>query len=523
MMLITKEKMLGMEKLTYIKKEYGNQILKGIVVLLFPLVLCLLFFGVRGISILDLYVPDLYNNDCFFYYKMVQGIIENGFPKGYFGFQESRAIIGSFGVWSPLILVPWAIWGILFGWGYTSPFVCNMVLLGLALMVFVLLTRMEWKNILCMLGVIGLIPCLSLYIMSCLPEVNLLSILILFFSFAIGIQYTKRKKMYIVLMGAITIYLTIIRPFMIVLAIVPCYYLFKQKIKGAFWFSAGLVVSSVSLYALGSHYFSAEYFIDVMNFSLFEYVLHGQWKDACKYVLECVRNIAPIMVTCIKEAFLLGTNAGTIYVVTIIITIISVYHIFLDKKVKCKIAHIMLVLMYVSIVGAIFLVYRQVHEGARHMFMFAVAGCMVCCSEKGIFSYISRSVLAATLIAIIYCGTLLPVDYDIPIQTEYTKVSVEYWEKAFAEHDFELSDRIGYENTLIWYLGGNYSELFGTPKGIGISCCSREYIMNHFSELKSRFIAAPVGTEVEQMCQESGFLEIGRTATTAIYQRYELE
>lgn len=100
-----------------------------------------------------------------------------------------------------------------------------------------------------------------------------------------------------------------------------------------------------------------------------------------------------------------------------------------------------------------------------------------------------------------------------------TKNNITYWEHAFAEKNVTLSDSIGYENTLIW-CNANYNELYAIPKGMGVNCCLTAYVMNNFSELKSKYIAISSGSELDNMCRDSGFFEIGRTQQVVIYQRY---
>lgn len=511
-----------MTKLAEWKNKYGMQLWKGIVVLLFPTILCGVFCAIRGTALSEMYAPDSFNNDSFFYFKMVQGVIENGFPKGYFGFDESRALVGSFGVWSPLILTPWAIWGMLFGWGYASAFACNIAFFSVALLVFVLLSRMEWKGICSMICMLSLIPSLPLHLLSCLPEANLLSFVVLFLGLAVGIQYTGRKQLYLAWMAVICIFLTIIRPFMIILTVIPCYYLWKEKRKRGILYSLVLIGMCGGLYLLGSHYFSAPYFFEILNFSFFQYLLQGQWYAAYRFLKECVKDIIPTILWFMKEAFDYGLTAGTHYVIAVLTTVISLYHLFFDKKSNHKIIHFMLVMMNAAIVSSILLVYRQVNEGGRHIFLFAIAGCMIACLESGKISYTARGICVVIFMVIIGRGAMVPTDYDIPIQKEYTKNIITYWENAFQEKNFEMSDGIGYENTLIWCLGASYNELYGTPPGIGVSCCSEWYLTNHFSEIKCRFIAIPSGSTLDIMCNEAGYEEIGRSAQMVIYERFRL-
>lgn len=496
-----------------------REIIKYATVLLFPLILCALYCLVRGTSLTELYVPDSYNSDSFFYYKMVQGVLENGLPKGYFGYNESQALVGSFGVWSPLILIPWALWGIVFGWGYTSVFAANIVYFSLALAFFVWITRMEWKGIVSMLVILSLIPSLPLHLLSCLPETNLLAVVLVYFGLAVGMQDTERKRLYLILMYALCVILTIIRPFMILLLIAPGYYFYKEKGKKTFLLTLGIACAGMGLYFLGSHFFSAPYFDEMFDFSIVENVLHGQFGAAFAYVWECVKRVLPTFLRYIKRAFTFGLTAGTQYVVAIVTAMLSGYHVFFDKKSKLKPVHFMLIAMDVALIASMILLHGKVNEGGRHIFAFAIAGCVLCCLERGKVSYGVKGVFGVMLIVMICRGALVPTDYDIPIRTERIAENVEYWEKAFREKGVTLSEHVGWENTVIW-CDCDYNELYALPSGVGVSCCFSGHIIENYVELKSRFIAISPESQLDEMCSASGFLEIGRTEEVVIYQRY---
>ena len=78
-------------------------------------------------------------NDEVSYYKMVESVINYGFPKGYYGYNESHALIGNFSTWGPMPLLLWSLFGLFIGWNYFSPIIINILLLSIALLVFYLL------------------------------------------------------------------------------------------------------------------------------------------------------------------------------------------------------------------------------------------------------------------------------------------------------------------------------------------------------------------------------------------------
>ena len=86
-----------------------------------PLLCCLVYCAFQGRGIGQVYLPNSEWNDELFYFKQVESIVNFGYPQGYFGFNESHALKLSFAAWSPVLVFPWILWGLLFGWNLMSP------------------------------------------------------------------------------------------------------------------------------------------------------------------------------------------------------------------------------------------------------------------------------------------------------------------------------------------------------------------------------------------------------------------
>ncbi|MCM1024921.1 MAG: hypothetical protein NC432_00660 [Roseburia sp.] len=86
-------------------------------------------------------------NDEGLWWHQIGAMAEYGQPLGYFGYNGTHAQIGRFGPWGFAILLPYAAFAKIFGWNYNSMALANMLFLCLANALFMLLTRMEKKNI----------------------------------------------------------------------------------------------------------------------------------------------------------------------------------------------------------------------------------------------------------------------------------------------------------------------------------------------------------------------------------------
>jgi len=516
-------KMIGWKKLD---KEKKAALLKYAVIFAFPFLLCFFYCVFRGINVFDLYLPNSHNNDSLFYYKLVEGILSDGIPRGFYGFNESRALVGSFAAWSPALLLPWTIWGFIFGWGYGSVFVSNIVYFAIALTVFVYLTRMEWRNILFLFGVFILYPSLPIHLLSALPEVVVASVMLIYFGFAIRAVREKYAIWCIIPMFVCSIYLTVCRPYMIILMLLPCYYLLKAKVKGAYLYAGALFVLGIVLYYVTNHFLTSAYFSPLFDVSVITAFLKGNLSEAFWLCVLYVKNMAVDVGKFIGGAFSYGLTAGTQYVVAVVVTVaLAVFSVFGKEKGKeQRPSNIIFTVTLVSVFAAIFLLLRKANEGGRHVWVFTIVGCILVFSNK----WSKKTVVFGTLLAgilgfFLIKGAMVPTDYDVPVMDESLKSNVEYWERTFAEQNVSADEQLSYDNTCVWVLTDgagvtNHKELYALPEGIGISCCTADYVMGNIDVLKSGYIATVAGGDIDILCRQKEWTEIGRTENVAIYR-----
>ena len=517
---------MSMLKINKVSKERKMMLVKSVVVFAFPFFLCFIYCIIRGINIFNLYLPNSHNNDSLFYYKLVEGVLSGGIPKGYFGFNESRAMLGSFAAWSPALLLPWTLWGTLFGWGYSSVFISNIVYFALALVVFVYLTKLEWKNIIIILLVLALYPSLPIHLLSALPETVVSSIMIVFFGFAIKIEKEESKLWYIVIMYICSIYLTICRPYLAILIVLPCYFLIKKKVKYAYVYSIILFSIGLLLYYLCNHFFTSEYLYPLFDLSIVECVLEGRLSEAYWLSVVFVKQMFFDVGQFIRGAFEYGLTAGTQYVVALVVLIMLGVSCFSKKSQGQKITNSIFIFNLACVFIAIFLFLRKANEGGRHIWAFSIVGCILCFSYKFCkTSILTSGILISVLGFFCIQGSFVPTDYDVPIENEVLEDNVEYWQNRFVDRKIYVTDELSYDNTCVWVLTDdgeitNHKELYALPSGMGISCCTDEYVINNIDALKSRYIATIVEGSIDYQCKQRSYTEVGRTENVVIYQRY---
>ena len=540
-------------------------LLKAVLLALLPLLCCLIRTIVEGESISRVYLPASEWNDELFYFKQVEGIVNYGFPQGYFGFNESHALQLSFAAWSPVLVFPWILWGLLFGWNLLSPVICNIVLLSITMFVFVWLVKPDWKQTGILAVLFSLFTLFVRYMLSGMPEVICFGMLILFYGVAMS-YLKKESRAKLIAMFVISVLLTLMRPYMLLFLGLACFFWIRRNRKTG-WIGSILVVAVTGIaYALIKHYLGAEYFTPLFytdwittfftdgiaaGFRNFFGTLHWKGLEFYRHCVSGIRN---------------GLASGAFFDGYLLLFLILLAQIYGDRK-RLRTAKqvekivmkpenpevrnavfgqmmlteeqkkalrdelVILIHFAISLAAMLFahlLMYKMV-EGSKHFLTFIAAGVFIV-SMLDTRYYKKAALLGAAFVYLYsYQGTE-PYDYQVPYVTEERQEQVTYWQEIFAEKlTLDTRQVPNYENVVIWTFGDETPEgnenlkwqlLYGVPKGFGISCCEREYVTGHLTELQSRYLATVSGGAIDEQCLAAGYEELGRDADMVLYRRY---
>lgn len=504
--------------------ENKNRIVKTITVLLFPFIGCLLYCFIRGTSLFKLYLPSSYNNDVLFYYKLVEGMVNGGIT-GYFGFNESHALYGGFAAWNPLIVMPWFLWGILFGWGFMSLIACNIVIFSAALGIFAMLVNPKWKSIATAMVVFLLFPGLWIHLMNGLPEIIIASNLIVFS--ALMINYSENKKSVSLWIAIIlAAFLTIARPYMVVFHVYALICLVLKKRWYNYVAAASILGVTGLSYVLTNHYLTAAYFEPLYDISLIKAVMGLHLKDAYYILGAAVKNTVPGVLRFLGGAFLFGSTAGTQYIISLLGIVFAIVWIVTGKRKDRKNTGIYAsyAIAGISLFTAIIILLGKPNEGGRHCFAFSIlAILLLSLTVDNLFGWISNGIIVGLLVIFMCRGALVPTDYDIPMPNGSLEQEIEYWQAVMPSNGSS-----GYDNTIIWALSdtvnGNgaltdYHCLYAVPAKMGISCCNYSYLMENIGSLKSRYIAVIPGGYFEEQLRVLGYNELGHTNRLGVYMK----
>lgn len=540
-------------------------LLKAVLMALLPVVCCLVRTAAEGRSIGQVYLPSSEWNDELFYFKQVESIVKYGFPRGYFGFNESHALQLSFAAWSPVLVFPWILWGLVFGWNLLSPVICNIVLLTIAVFVFVWLVKPTWKQLGILTVLFSLYTLFTRYMLSGMPEVICFGMLILFYGLAFS-YLKKETKGKLTTMFIVSVLLTLMRPYMLLFLLLACYFLIRRSRKSGWIVSALVVAATGVVYVLIKHYLGAEYFTPLFytdwittfftdgigaGFRNFFGTLH--WKGL-EFYRHCVSGAKSGLAS---GAFFDG------YLLLLAILLVQSYldirklrrakkaarivmepaddkvreailgPVMLTEEKRKDLQNRLIIELHFafSLIAMLFahlLMYKMV-EGSKHFLTFIAAGIFIVSMLET--KYYKKAVLLGAAFLYLYSYKAVePYDYQIPYITQDREAQVDYWQQIFAEHLTLETEKVpNYENVVIWTFGdetpqGNqnlkWQLLYGVPEGFGISCCEREYILEHLTELRSRYLATVSGGEIDELCSVEGYEEIGRDADMVLYRRY---
>ncbi len=523
-------------------------LMKSLLLALLPPVCCLVYCAGQGRGLAEVYLPVSEWNDELFYYKQVEGMVAYGYPQGYFGFNESHALKLSFAAWSPVLVFPWVIWGLLFGWNMMSPIFCNIVLMSLCCFLFVWLVRPTWKQ----LGILTVLFCLYTpfvrYMLSVMPEVICFSMLIIFYSLAIN--YLRRGTGWkLALLFLLSGVMTLMRPYMLLFLLLPAWFWIREsKWKGAAG-SLAVLTAVLGLYAyikknFGAEYFAPLFFTDWVT-AFFEQGFFGGIRYTFGKLYYMGKDFGRHTIQGIRTGLASGAFFGGFLVCMAVLTGQSLRDYMALRKQEgwaqrlreekraengkeFLVIEAHLAFSFVAMFFALLLMYKLT-EGSKHLLTFmAVALFVISLMETKFYK-------KATLIGIVfaYFYSYMAVDaydYQVPFAAEERYECVEQWRETLSEDLMVNRENApSYENVVIWLLydtvegehvNTQWQLLYALPEGFGISCCMPEYVEEHFESLRGKYLCMPAGGAVEGRCVQAGYRKVVGNEETVLYQIY---
>lgn len=496
-----------------------------------PLLCCMIYCLKTGNSIRDIYLPASQWNDEIIYYKEVEGMLHYGMPLGYFGYSENHALIGSLSVWSPVLLLPWYLWGLLFGWNMLSPFWCNIVLLMLAMGIFYFLVKPIWRQVLWITIFYSVFLHFTRYALSAQVEAPIYALLIV----CLGLIYSvKRKFVYknLVALYLVCTVLTLMRPYCILLSCIPGYYLYKKDKR-----YIGIGISIVGLQLLAyfavTHYFCSPYLDgqSLVGLAWLQVFFEEGFKAGLKNFLYIFLSSWNTYMGYIGSSLIYGSsyaeNAGIMFAVIFIIFCYKLYVAFCRKDNDALLWNGFWVIYYIIMFLAVIYLFG-IASGQKHTLCFTILGLFILAMD-GLETRKMCWLLLLMAYLFVFSTTSGGYAWGIPYVDINVQGELQEGEKALKD-SIKLKNYISYDNTIVWVFDdvvdgqivhSNWQMLYALPPGMGINMCLLEEIASDLSDIQSKYIFAAASGRIDERCQEIGAKKLVEYGGAVIYQLKE--
>lgn len=471
-----------------------------------PILTVLIICLKDGIHLNEIYLANSQWNDEILYYKIVESVAKYNKPLGYFGYNGSSAKVGHFGPWSPVLFVFYIGYAKIFGWSMIAPIQCNILLMTIALAIFSYLVRPTRRQTVFICLLYGTCTIVTRYILSVMPEITIFALLIVFLGFSVKVyraSETTLKVTHIIALDIIAFLLVLMRPYWLLLFIVPCCFCWKRTKKNILFFiEAALAAISIVIYFLLTDNCCSPYFYELINTTWLELLFSSP--------LEGIYNILHIFISSVwnvlqsaGNGIIYGFVAGTVYALYLVIIGYLIYKTVGAPK-KLKRVWGILTFSFCTMLLAIFFLY-DMDVGYRHIIgfilIFALLLPLIEPSRKNLF-------YCLIAFACVFCiRATEEYAYSIPQFTDWKEAVLARGYESMIMNDMpdELTDN-PWDNTIIWPMVDetrtDFTLLYALPEGMGINACHKDYILENFDELKPKYILTNVGEEIDLLCEK---------------------
>lgn len=492
------------------EKISGNyrQIIKVLLLVSLPLIMCYIACLKDGISLGDIYLGNSKWNDEVLYYKITEAVSKFNGPLGNFGYNGSSAELGHFGAWSPVVFVFYIIWAKIFGWSLMSPVYCNIALMMIAMFVFALFVHPTKKQTIFLCLLYGSCSIMTRYVLSGMTEITIYSLLIIFFGISVRAGRTIEdvfKLRYLLILNFLAFLLTLMRPYWILLFAVPAWYWYSRGKKKAVFVEVIVSLFTIAVYFIIANRFCAQYLFPIINLDWLKLVFTNPLQGLYNIMHIFVSSLWQLLQS-VGEGIVSGAPMGAMYAVFLMMVIYFVYSILAtDKNDKDKRSFFYYGLIcFLSLLLAIFYLY-DLEVGSRHLTGFILVFIMVFPLME---TSPKRFLLFLTAFIWLFCARAADeYTYGIPVRTEEKEAElahgIEELEQAILI-DADSDD--AWDNTIIWLYSDeteiDFTYLYALPGGMGINLCVKNYVMANFQQLRARYIITNIGEEVDLLCEK---------------------
>lgn len=515
-------------------KKYRMRIIQAALFGIFPLLCAFAYCMKDGHVPADVFLPASYWNDELMYFKQVEAVVNYGLPQGWFGFNEAHGSVYPFAAWSPVILLPWVIWGKLFGWSLTAPVYASIVFNMTALCGFALLVKPTVKQSAFVLGLLGVFTPYARYMLSGMPEALCMSLGIWFVG--LSISYIRKERVWkIAALTAMIIFLTMSRPYLGLLFLVPLWFAAK---RWRIWGILGMAVvmgGTAAGYVWVTGACSSPYIEPIVETGWLQIFQSDGLLAGIRYIFSALFDrFSYLFEYYLKHAVKYGLFSGALYAMTgLLALVLALRGIWAFRKKKEEELRWLCLFQFIATAGmilALFLFYKM-GEGSKHLMIFIVSGLLITAmlEERRMLLKLFAGALCLYFFVV---KAAAPYDWQVPYDDGALGQEAQALrEQVKAEMVLKDSEDL-YDNTVIWLasdfvgdesIAAAWGLLYMIPEGYGINFCTWQYVTEHLAELRSRYIAVLPGGGIDKALEGQNMPVVAETEHMKVYCLRELD
>lgn len=488
-----------------------------IILALAPLAAALLLCAIEGVSPQNVYLPSSQWNDELLYYKIVGGAARYGEPLGWFGYNESRGALASFGAWSPLAAAHYIVYAALFGWGYLSPYICNTLLCCAALALFARLARLTARQAAAVGGFYCCMLAFARYQFSVMSESLFVAGVALFAAFAYyayDAPRGKRRNICAALTLVTAAFLTAIRPNYAALFIVAGFALYRVMGKASLAAAPLVCAGSLAAYFWTERNLCAAYVQPMIRSDLTGAFSEGFFAGLKMFVVTAWDRFKDLALLTLDSAATPSSETGGLAVFAAACAALLAAWLYCAAKKKKDRALTLAWLLALACELAAVVVFSWSWVAARHLLPITLAAVFAIVKSGAPRELRAGGIAATACLALIASvGMLNDPYYSLPVETEERARSVSEAQAEFADAIELDKDGVSWENTVIWSFDDGDGEqkrhsdwglLTALPDGAGINLVFYYYADAEFDNLQSKYLYACPDSLIGEKCLEKG-------------------
>ena len=514
--------------------------------LIFPLFIHQLLFWLNGYGVKMFHILPVMNDEVS-WWSQINAMLTSGNPLGYYGYNGTHAPVGTSGPWGIAPLLPYVLYGKIFGWHLHSMAYANILFLSVSVFVFCLLAKPDKKQLKWIFIVYACSFLTIGYSLTAMSEgmryavgVVLIGIVVWLRENAPEIRKLSVKFIiiYLVIIAVLVYSINVYLIFALASMLIAWFMLKGMKP----WLRALLSILFTLICALVSFKMTARYIapytVSTINTLLEVLRDQGGYKAFCALFNGTLKNLLSVGIfntihqdTEIVQLFVITYNA-----VLVLTTVFFVRHLFIKKRQKASgslfvemfsgnsflVIFLLLgfVVGYAALyTGSYWTLCRGINTGLLMAFLLIAMGEWKAEADPRNFNLIRVIVLAMSVFSIATIWSYLQSNV-IERYESMERIPVIEAEKAALGEVFEIGpDKDAWDNTIAHY--GEIDNFYlALPDAAGINSLSDEVLNTEARYVIYRTSVWPEYHEkYEEMLKESGHGRIYEDDLFIVYER----